>query len=138
MRLGIESWFRFESPEQRKRKQEAFEAAVYPRGPEQQKEWELSLLRELFPKKRSIRDEHFQLLVLRHSMIESMEAHPEDETAYRNGAIRAWYDRKTPHSLSAETKKTLIAIAVCENDAKSLDDMPSAQTILSLTGMIPF
>ena len=138
MRLGIESWFRFESPEQRKRKQEAFEAAVYPFGPEQQKEWELSLLRELFPKKRSIRDEHFQLLVLRHSMIESMEAHPEDETAYRNGAIRAWYERKTPHSLSAETKKTLIAIAVCESDAKSLDDMPSAQTIRSLTGMIPF
>ena len=138
MRLGIESWFKFESAEQRKKKQEAFEALVYPFGVEAQKAWELALLRELFPKKRSLRDEHFQLLVLRQSMIESMEDHPEDRTAYRNGAIRAWYDRKNPYSLSPETKKTLIAIAVCENEAKSLEDMPSAETIRSLTGMIPF
>lgn len=138
MRLGIESWFKFESPEQRKKKQEAFEAAVYPLGNEKQKEWELSILRELFPKKRNIRDEHFQLLVLRSSMLESMAEHPEDETAYRNGAIRAWFDRKTPHGLSTDTKKTLIALAVCENDAKSWDDLPSAAAIRSLIGMIPF
>ena len=138
MRLGIESWFRFESPEQRKRKQEQFEAAVYPFGPKAQKEWELSLLKELFPNKRSIRDEHFQLLVLRQSMLESVADHPEDETAYRNGAIRAWYERKTPHGLSSDTKKTLIAVAICENEAQSMEELPSAETIRSLTGMIPF
>jgi hypothetical protein len=138
MRLGIESWFKFESPEEKKRKQEEFEAKVYPLGPVFQKEWELSLLKELFPNKRSIRDEHFQLLVLRQSMLESVADHPEDETAYRNGAIRAWYERKTPHGLSSDTKKTLIAVAICENEAQSMEELPSAKTIRSLTGMIPF
>jgi hypothetical protein len=138
MRLGIESWFKFESPEEKKRKQEEFEAKVYPLGPVFQKEWELSVLHDLFPRQRSVRDEHFQLLVLRESMIDSVSAHPDDAIAYRNGAIRAWFDRKSPNPLNVQKKKTLIAIAVCENEAQTPEDLPSAENIRNLIGMIPF
>ena len=138
MRLGIERWFKFESPEERKRKQEVFEASMFPLGVSEQKEWELSILRELFPKKHSLRDEHFQLLVLRESMLVSEMDHPDEKTAYRNGAIKAWYDRKTPYQFSREKKKLLIAIAICENDARGWDDLPKAANIRNLSDMIPF
>ena len=105
MRLGIEKWFKFESPEERQRKQEAFDKNMFPLGAAEQKEWELSILKELFPKQRSLRDEHFQLLVLRESMLVSVSDHPEDKTAYRNGAIHAWYDRKTPLYLQPGKEK---------------------------------
>lgn len=138
MRLGIESWFRFESPEQRRKKQEAFEAKVYPIDRAGQKEWELGILKALFPRQKSVRDEHFHLLNLREAMLDSAEEHPEAKTAYRNGAIRAWYDRRSGNALPDEKKKALIAIAVCENDAQTMDDLPSAENIRSLIGMIPF
>ena len=129
-RGGILDWFRWESKAGREKREKAYTNRMFPFGPEQ-REWEINMIKTLFPKVRNNTQEvHYAILTLRELLLDTQL--PEDDEAYETMETAMNYWEKSDITRSMKKKgyyPYVKAIAFLENDAKSFEELPTEEQI---------
>lgn len=114
--MGIADWFSFETAKQKKKKMDRYYKKLYPFG-EEQKSWEQKRLYDVFPNNKKTKSYHFELLVLRESIVNLSDPDIYDEDEERPSVeevIKNWKNKGTVYKLSPEEKQHIIEIALEE------------------------
>ena len=128
MNHGIRDWFRFETREQRKRREQAYFRKMFPLGKEEQ-EWERNTLGELFPKK-DVPYANYLLLTLREYLYATkLDEDDEDYICDVQTALDLWRKDRTYSTFRQEQVNLIEKIAFLENMAGSLDELPALEDI---------
>ena len=125
---GILDWFKWESKAAAAARQARYYARMYPFGQEQ-KDWEIKTIKELFPKKKDITELHFDLLTLREVISNAMLPEDDDEYESIKEGMSHWDNTNFSRLRKDGSAKTLKAMAYLETAAKSLDELPSVEDI---------
>lgn len=114
--MGIADWFSFETAKQKKKKMDRYYKKLYPFG-EEQKSWEQKRLDDVFPNNKKTKSYHFELLVLRESIVNLSDPDIYDEDEERPSVeevIKNWKNKGAVYKLSPEEKQHIIDIALEE------------------------
>lgn len=130
-RNGILDWFKFESKEKREKRERKYYSRMYPLG-EPQHDWEIATLKELFPDAgKRLQEIHFDLLVLREAIINSQLDEDDEEYESLESAMNYWAKTETTRAMIKSGKAHIIkAMGILENEATSMDGLPSVELIL--------
>ena len=120
----FEAWFRFISPNKRKKREERYFKKVYPFG-SAQKLWEEKRLNELFPNTKDIKLYMYHLLVLKEKMANTLV--PQDDDDYLDLSIdeiiKKWSKDILVKDLGDEAIEKLIKLALTEFESGSLEEL---------------
>ena len=132
---GIMSWFRFETKAQRKKREKAYIKKMFPLG-DDQKQWEIDMLSELFPNEKDLHAHHFQLLTLRELIIDaSKKEDPEDDDYDEDNPIdlaseiQKWKKSAISRYISNDDLELIKKMGILEQSATSMENLPTAETI---------
>lgn len=132
-RNGILDWFKWESKASREKHAKKYYGMMFPFG-EEQKEWEVATLKELFPKyAKRIQEVHFALLTLREAMANAELDEDDDDYESIEEGIANWEDSNVVRELAKKGMTSeLQAMAILENKAETLEDLPTVEAIKEL------
>jgi len=130
---GILGWFKFESRKQREKRERAYYGRMFPFGKEQ-KDWEVETLKELFPEyKKRVEEVHFALLTLRENLLNTQLDEDDDDYMDPEEAFGDWVRCDITRQLVKKgIAPKIYAMAVLENEAGSLEEMPTVDQIKDL------
>lgn len=129
-RNGILDWFKFESKEKREKREKKYYSRMYPLG-EDQHDWEIATLKELFPDAgKKIQEIHFDLLVLREVLLNSQLDEDDEDYESIESAMAYWERSETTRAMIKSGRAPIIkAMGVLENEATTMDGLPSVDLI---------
>ena len=129
--MAISDWFVFKSKKQRDKERKEYEHRMFPLGMKEEREWELNMLRELYPeKKKDITDYLFCLLILRDDLYNTQLEPDDGEYMSFDAVINKWQKNKLVKEFGRKADLRLIqSMAILENAATSLDTLPTAERI---------
>lgn len=129
-RTGILGWFKWETKAQREKREKAYTQRMFPFG-EEQRNWEINMIKELFPEvKKYTQEVHYAVLTLREGLLDTQL--PEDDEDYETEeqVLNYWDKTETTRSMMKKGYYPCIkAMAYLENAAASLEELPTADMI---------
>lgn len=129
----IPRWLTFETRQMREKREAMYRRRLYPYGQEQQ-DWEIAMLKKLWPDKKDIRTLQYELLILREALYESKYPDIDEiEVPSREMAIAAWEKaRRIDRAITKADERIIKALAILETDSQSFDELPDAAAVMEL------
>ncbi|MDO4939658.1 MAG: hypothetical protein Q4E54_06830 [Lachnospiraceae bacterium] len=127
---GILGWFKWETKKQREKREKAYTQMMFPLGPEE-REWEISMIKELFPElKKNTQEVHFALLTLRENLYCTQLDEEDEDYMSMEEALKEWDSSDITRSMGRKGYYPYLkAMAFLENAATSFDELPTAAII---------
>lgn len=123
------NFFDFASKEEKEKRRKRYFNKMYPFG-EAQHQWEIDILKELYPKSRMRKDMHYGIITLRQAFVSSrLDKDSEHYVALKVGH-GMWKKDRMMKDLKPEEKKVIEAIAYLEDKAESFEELPEIDAIL--------
>ena len=127
----LKMFFGFESKEKREKRQRRFYSRMYPLGKEQQS-WEIDMLKQIFPKSRDVDLMQFEVINVREVLLDSRLDPDDDEYTSEEVGMRVWAKSQSARFFKDDAKKIIKAMAILEDKAKTMEELPSAEEIKAL------
>jgi len=120
--------FRFESKAQREKRQKEYERRIFPFGVAQ-RHWERDTLTKALNKPKEVGQQQYELLILRENLYNTQLPADEENYLTWNQAIASWERSKTNKYLKPEERSFIRSMAILENAAASLEELPTIEEI---------
>lgn len=129
-KAGFLGWFRWETKAQREKREKAYAQRMFPFGIEE-REWEIATIKELFPElKKYIQEVHFDVLTLREALLNTTLDEDDEDYQTLEEALHEWERSDITKSMMRKGYMPYIkALAILENNAASLEELPSIDQI---------
>ena len=129
-KAGFLGWFKWETKAQREKREKAYAQRMFPFGIEE-REWEIATIKELFPElKKNIQEVHFDVLTLREALLNTTLDEDDDDYQTVEEAMHEWESSDITKSMMKKGYMPYIkAMAILENNAASLEELPTADQI---------
>ena len=129
-KAGFLGWFRWETKAQREKREKAYAQRMFPFGIEE-REWEIATIKELFPElKKNIQEVHFDVLTLREALLNTTLDEDDDDYQTVEEAMHEWENSDITKSMMKKGYMPYIkAMAILENNAASLEELPTVDQI---------
>ena len=129
-KAGFLGWFRWETKKQREKREKAYAQRMFPFGNEE-REWEIATIKELFPElKKNVQEVHFDVLTLREALLNTTLDEDDDDYQTVEEALHEWENSDITKSMMKKGYMPFIkAMAILENNAASLEELPLVEKI---------
>ena len=129
-KAGFLGWFRWETKAQREKREKAYAQRMFPFGIEE-REWEIATIKELFPElKKNIQEVHFDVLTLREALLNTTLDEDDEDYQTPEEALHEWERSDITKSMMRKGYMPYIkALAILENNAASLEELPTVDQI---------
>lgn len=128
--MAFKDWFIYKSKAQREKEEKEYRNKMFPLGMEQ-KDWELSTIAELIPKKKKDwPDYHFCLLILRQDLYNTELERDDSDYMSLEHVIAKWRKNKLVQMMDkGDALNLIMSMAVLENAAHSFEELPTSDKI---------
>lgn len=126
----IPRWLTFETRQMREKREAMYRRRLYPFGQEQQ-DWEIAIIKELWPDFKDIRTLQYEVLILKEALYESKYPDIDEvEVPSREMAIATWEKaHRIDRAITKADEKIIKALAILETDSQSFDELPTAAAV---------
>ncbi|MBQ0146580.1 MAG: hypothetical protein KBS51_05645 [Lachnospiraceae bacterium] len=130
-KAGFLGWFKWETKAQRQKREKAYTQKMFPLGAEEQRNWEIATIKELFPElKKNIQEVHFDILTLREALLNSQLDEEDEDYESMESAMQSWEKSDITRSMMRKGYLPYIkAMAFLENNASSVEELPTVEQI---------
>lgn len=128
--MNLADLFSFNTEKQRKKRQKEYMKRVFRLG-EGQREWELHMVEQLFPKGKDRRNYVFELLVLKEKLFKAEFPEDEDDPVIpREAVLNDWEKKRVNIQFNKAECAVIKAMAVLQHDCESMEKLPTKEEIL--------
>ena len=126
---SILSLFMFESKKEKEAKAKAYQNRMFPLGLNTERDWEIKTLKKAFPGMKDISQLQYSLLVLRENLYDTQLPEDDDNHLTYTQAMKMWDKQATTKFLKDDQTPFVRSMAILENAATCVEDLPTIEDI---------